>query len=226
VTTTAILPVKRFERAKQRLGDTIDAASRAALAAAMLADVMTALGSARVIDRVIVVSSEPEAERLASAADALLVADPQEVGQPLAARAGLERAAALGFEHAVLVPGDCPLLDPEQIDGLLATAQRDELDLVIVPDRHGEGTNALLLGPSGPYEPAFGPGSLQRHLDQARRLGLQHSVERVPSLALDVDTAGDLSALEAALTRAPDRARATRVALAQLGRTGQSTLPA
>jgi 2-phospho-L-lactate guanylyltransferase len=74
---------------------------------------------------------------------------------------------------------------------------------LIVPDRHGTGTNALLLTPPGALAPSFGPDSCERHAQLARAAGTHAEVVEVPSLALDVDTPEDLAALVAASDRAP-----------------------
>jgi len=150
----AILPVKRFGAAKQRLSDDVPADFRAALAESMVGDVLDALSAATEIALTVVVSGAfdaPPGEHV------VVVADQLDAGQSPAALAGMERAAALGYETAVLVPGDCPLLDPAELDSLVLEASRQ--DLVIVPDRHGTGTNALALDPRGPFQPSFGPGS-------------------------------------------------------------------
>jgi len=92
-------------------------------------------------------------------------------------------------------------------------------EVVIVPDRHDTGTNALLLDPSGSFEPKFGPGSLARHVEQAQSKGLRHMVTTVPSLGLDVDTGEDLDELVRALDGVHGRASRTRGVLSQIGRT-------
>jgi 2-phospho-L-lactate/phosphoenolpyruvate guanylyltransferase len=85
-----------------------------------------------------------------------------------------------------------------------------------VPDRHGTGTNALVLTPPDVLAPSFGPGSLERHVAAASAAGVPAGMEEVPTLMLDVDTPGDLSALIAALAGRPDEAAATRRALREL----------
>jgi 2-phospho-L-lactate guanylyltransferase len=142
-----------------------------------------------------------------------------ERGQSPAALTGLARATELGCERALLVPGDCPLIDPAEIDELLSDARIDDADVVIVPDRHRSGTNALLLDPQSDFEPQFGPDSLSRHVEEAARRGLRHIVEPLPSLELDVDTNDDLGELIAVLEREPDRAPHTHAVLRQIERT-------
>src|SRR5688500_13001372 len=109
----------------------------------MVADVLGALAGVPALDAVVMVTAEPRAAALAHAAGATVLHDPDEVGQSTAAARGVEAASALFAERVLLVPGDCPALAPEEVDRLLAhTAARRSV--VIVPDRHGHGTNALL----------------------------------------------------------------------------------
>jgi 2-phospho-L-lactate guanylyltransferase len=187
---TAILPVKRFAAAKQRLG--LDDERRAALVAAMLADVLDAIGGARMVERTSVVTGEPAAAELA-AATAEVLPDPSDEGHPEAALLGIDRAREQGSDCVVLLPGDCPLLDPRELDSLLTGV--GERYVAVVPDRHGTGTNALVLTPPNAIRPAFGEGSRERHVEAARDSGVPFSVEPVPSLALDLDTPADLIAL-------------------------------
>jgi 2-phospho-L-lactate guanylyltransferase len=218
VRPAAILPVKRFESAKQRLGDALGAGSRSALAAAMFSDVLAALERSRMVQAVIVVSGEEEVGDLVAGRDVTLIEDSSDKGQSSAARAGLARAAALGLDRAALVPSDCPLLDTAELEELFVRAAAGA-DVVIVPDRHGTGTNCLVLDPAGGFEPQFGPGSFERHLEQARARGLEAAVERPPSLTIDVDTGDDLIALGVALEQSHGRAPRTRGVLRQIERT-------
>jgi 2-phospho-L-lactate/phosphoenolpyruvate guanylyltransferase len=206
---TAVLPIKRFGAAKQRLAAGMDDERRRELVEAMTADVLEAIGGARTVERTIVVSSEPAAQRLAVAAGAAVVADPDEGGHVGAALAGIARAEADGAGCVVLLAGDCPLLDPRELDRLLTGVP--ERYVGIVPDRHGTGTNALVLRPPSAIVPAFGEGSCERHVAAARQAGVPFGVEELGSLGLDLDTPADLIALTRELEARPGRAsRAAR----------------
>lgn len=200
--------MKRFGAAKQRLAAGMGATHRAELAAAMLEDALEAIGAARSIERTVVVTSEPRAIELASKRGSELVADPEEGGHSAAALAGIARARELGAECVVLLPIDCPLLDPRELERLLTGMPGRYV--AIVPDRHGTGTNALALAPPDAIEPSFGEGSCARHVAAARAAGSPFGVEEIPSLALDLDTPADVVALTMALER--DRRRAKRTA--------------
>jgi 2-phospho-L-lactate/phosphoenolpyruvate guanylyltransferase len=217
VRTAAILPVKSFARAKQRLGVTVADPMRQDLAAAMVADVIAALAQTEAVERTIVVTQEAGIAEAALAAGALIVEDAGEVGQSAAARLGIERALEEGFERVLCVPGDCPAADPEEISSLLAAHGRNGPEVVIVPDRHGTGTNGLLLYPPQAIEPSFGPDSCARHLGLAGAAGLTARVEQLPSLLLDIDTGADLAVLRGRLAGQGERARCTRAVLAGPG---------
>ena len=208
---TAVLPVKRFAAAKQRLAAGLDGERRRELVAAMLEDTLAAIGKARSIERTILVSGDPGAQEIAAGTGCELLPDPSDEGHIEAALAGIARAEADGAECVVLLPGDCPLLDPRELDHLLTGLPASYV--AIVPDRHGSGTNALVLAPPAAIRPAFGEGSCERHISAARDAGVPFGVEQLPSLALDLDTPGDVIALTRALAEGPKRARRTARAL-------------
>jgi 2-phospho-L-lactate/phosphoenolpyruvate guanylyltransferase len=216
--TAAILPIKSLDAAKQRLSEELAGGSRRALALAMFTDVLAALRRVRRLDSITVVTRDRVAESAAQAGRVEVLREQDETGQSSAALVGIRDALDGGFDRVLLVPADTPLLDPDELDALLERAEAEELGAVIVPDRHGTGTNALLLSPPDAIEPGFGPGSLERHLAAARTASLTHVVDPVPSLVLDVDTGDDLAALIALLEERRGKAPTTRGALRQLDR--------
>jgi len=203
--TAAILPVKRFAHAKQRLRASVGEELRAQLTRAMVADVLLALSQTRSIAQTIVVTGVDSVAAAARRQGALVARDTADEGQSAAVARGVQRAISEGFERVLCVPGDCPALDPAELDALLAhatpggsphgrsAARRPAV--VIVPDRHGTGTNGLLLTPPDTIVPSFGPGSFARHCALARRAGANCLVLRAPSLLLDIDSGEDLTAL-------------------------------
>jgi 2-phospho-L-lactate guanylyltransferase len=141
-------------------------------------------------------------------------------GQSAATEIGIGYALERGFERVLLVPGDTPLLKPPELEALLGRSERDGIQVAIVSDRHGTGTNGLLIAPPGTFDPSFGPGSLARHRAQAQERRLVHRVEALPSLEHDVDTPGDLAALWTVVDESRRGAQRTRGALMQLDRAG------
>lgn len=217
MSTVAVLPIKRFGDAKQRLDEALSAGSRRALSEAMTSDVLTALRRAKLVHEVVVVTDEHAAEALAHAHEAHSISEPPEPGHSAAALRGVAWALERGATRVLLVPGDCPLLDPRQLDALLADEPR-EPHVIVVPDRHGSGTNALVLTPPQVIAPSFGPGSRARHEHAAREAGAACVVAEPTTLLLDIDTADDLRTLGETLAAFTGGAAHTRGLLSRLGR--------
>jgi 2-phospho-L-lactate guanylyltransferase len=203
----AVVTAKHFSEAKQRMADSLDRELRRELVEAMLADVLEAVCNARMIDTTVVVTGEPAAAALAESSGAEVVPDPGGIGHSAAALLGIDRALDLAAETVILVPGDCPLLEPRELDHLLTGVPSPFV--TVVPDRHGTGTNSLVLSPPGAIEPSFGEGSCRRHLDLAREAGVPGVTEEVSGLALDLDTPADIVALTTRLAAGPGGARRT-----------------
>jgi 2-phospho-L-lactate/phosphoenolpyruvate guanylyltransferase len=214
--TAAILPIKSFDQAKQRLREGLSPPDRRALVEAMFADALVALGRVAALERVVVVSGDRVAQRIAGGYGVSVVED-DERGHNAAAARGVQAMLEAGFERALLVPGDCPMLTPKDIEALLAHPA-GERSVLIVPDRHGTGTNALLLTPPDVLSPSFGPDSRRRHLAEASAAGVPAEVVELESLGLDIDTTDDLETLQRQLASTHGGAAHTRGMLNQLMR--------
>ena len=216
--TVAILPVKRFANAKQRLDPALASGARRALAEAMFTDVLTALRRVPAIDEVIVVTADPGAQRIAEGYGARALDDPAESGQDQAVVRAAAAARELGATQVLSLPGDTPLIDPLELEALLGKPRTAERYVVIIADRHRTGTNALLLSPPDVLAPRYGPDSFARHQALAQEAGIQTEIADVASLALDVDTPEDLAALQERFVAQRGGAAHTRGMLHQLER--------
>ena len=128
--TAAILPVKSFGAAKQRLATLLGAGSRQALAQAMFLDVLASLRKVEGIEQIVVVASEPSVE-FAAEEQVVLLEDDVKDGQSPAAAIGIRWAVDAGFERVLLVPGDTPLLSSAELEALLADTPEQ---VVIIQD--------------------------------------------------------------------------------------------
>lgn len=187
----------------------------------MFSDVLATLRHVPELAEIAVVTADPAAESAAASERVTVLHDSAQAGQSDAALIGIRHALAAGYERVLLVPGDTPLLQPREVPALIDRAR----GVVIVADRHGTGTNALVLSPPDAIEPAFGPDSFARHMAAAQAARVPFRAEEVAGLALDVDTPGDLAELAAALEERRGQAPSTRGALRQLERAGAWTAP-
>lgn len=211
----AVLPLKPFDDAKERLATGLGPAARRTIARAMATDVITELLECERVGEIVIVSAEPSIGELAGDRASAVLPDAR-TGHSNAAGAGVAWALAHGRDSVLMVPGDCPLIDRDQIDGLIERCERESIEVAVIPDRMGSGTNALLLTPPDAIAPAFGPGSRERHLALGRDAGRNTAAITVPSLALDLDTADDLLELAERIGAGGHRALNTEQAIASL----------
>src|SRR5271166_3489509 len=123
--TAAILPVKRFAQAKQRLGANVADPLRLELARAMVGDVLAALTETASIELTIVVTGEPSVTEQACGQGAIVIDDTAQDGQSAAVALGVDRALVEGADRVLCIPGDCPTLDPADLDALLSASAGD-----------------------------------------------------------------------------------------------------
>ena len=175
-----IIPVRGFRGAKGRLADALDEAAREALAGTLFRTVMAAAPPLGIV----VVSGDPEVVRVALAAGASVVDDPGG-GLDNAVTVGVAAAGRLGHDRAVVAHGDLPfpdgLADLSSVHGI-----------AFVPDRHLDGTNVISLPVDLGFRFHYGPGSFERHVTEARRLGIEPTVLADSRLSWDVDVPEDL----------------------------------
>jgi 2-phospho-L-lactate guanylyltransferase len=192
----AIVPVGQLEGAKSRLGDTLDAEERHELALDMLDRTVGAALSTATIDETVVVS--PDRDVLIRAADQgarTLLQRSQGLNRGL--REARDDAIAGGADAIVIVPIDLPLISSAALEELLAplTAVAERPLVILAPDRHGRGTNGLVVAPPDAIEFGFGGDSRAAHAACADETGARY-VEVDGPLGLDIDTPEDLLLVE------------------------------
>ena len=192
--TWVVVPLRGLEVAKTRLGGQLDAEERLDLVTGLLERTLAAAAACPSVDHVLLVSPDPAARELGRELGAQTVPDPGG-GLNAALSAARDHAVGQGAETLVVLPADLPRVTPEAIGEVVAAADlaRDPARgiVAVVPDRHGSGTNALLLHPPDVIPFAFGRGSRARHVAAAEAAGAI-LVEVEGALTLDVDTPDDL----------------------------------
>jgi len=189
----AVVPVKEFAGAKQRLSPVLSPAERAKLYAEMLDRVLAMLLATKGLDGVAVVTNEARVAR----PGIRIIPDRECRGQSAAVAQGARVLAAEGASGILTIPGDVPLATPAEIELVLATHGMAWRAMTIVPSRDGKGTNALAISPPALIPFHFGDSSFDPHCAEARALGIEPRILRLPGLGLDIDTPDDLAALRA-----------------------------
>src|SRR3990172_1454225 len=190
----AIVPVKPLRRGKSRLAPVLSEEDRAELNQRLLLRTVDLLKQIPEVIDVLVVSRDSQALSLARDHGARTL---QEDGKPLLNDA-LKRATIVARSYkadsVLVLPADLPQLSAEDIAAMLE-AGREPPVVVIAPDHHHEGTNALFMNPAGVIDYDFGRGSFKRHCDRAHKAGVVLKILELHTLARDVDVPEDLGFL-------------------------------
>jgi 2-phospho-L-lactate guanylyltransferase len=188
----AIVPVKPLRQGKSRLSEVLTEDERADLNRRLLAHTIETLSSIRELEHILVISRDPGALALARGLGARTV---QEDGAPRL-NVALTRATVVaqtyGTRGVLIIPADLPLISAEDVHAMLARISEPPV-VVIAPDRHHQGTNALLVCPTGLIQYEFGPDSFRKHCEAAKRAAARLEIVDLPSLALDMDLPEDLN---------------------------------
>jgi len=189
----AVVPVKEFAGAKQRLSSCMSPEERRALATVMLEDVLEALSGTPELAGLLVVTVDPVAASLAARHGARVVAEGAREGHTGAVTAAARLLVREGRAGMVTMPGDIPRATSGEIVAALA-AHGTAPSFTIVPAHDDLGSNAIVMSPPDAVPLRFGDNSFYPHLDAARGVGIDPVVVRCAGIAMDVDNPADLVA--------------------------------
>lgn len=186
---TALIPVKSLQYGKSRLAQTLDLDHRIQLTEETLRRLLHILRATDSVTDIAVVTRDPAvAEWCATRKVRVLTETGEGLNAALTeARAQLPEAVAL-----LVLPADLAAVAAEDIQSMIAlSAGQDGPCVVIAPDRHEEGTNALLIRPPGMIDFAFGVNSAAQHATLAKAAQCSVHWYRSDSISLDLDIPDD-----------------------------------
>jgi 2-phospho-L-lactate/phosphoenolpyruvate guanylyltransferase len=189
-----LIPVKNLAHAKQRMADVFPQEQRTLLARAMLQDVFAAVADVDPAVPVFVVSSDAGALAAARARGWECLEERTQISESASVDAASRTCAARGVTALLRLPVDIPLVRAADIEAVLAACPAAP-GAVLVPSRSGDGTNALLRAAPDAFPSRFGPDSLAKHREEARRCRVELRILRNPRIELDVDDEADLRVL-------------------------------
>jgi 2-phospho-L-lactate/phosphoenolpyruvate guanylyltransferase len=190
-----LLPVKDLTRAKQRLANMFTQAERTKLAEAMLEHTFAQVADVKNIAGVAVVTLYPPAIALAERHGFEVILEREQISESHSVDFGSRELSQRGVKAVLRLPLDLPLIQPADIETILAADTEPAPSCVIVPSREGTGTNAILRRPPTLFTSHFGPNSLPKHLAEAEKAAAQCTVIELPRIALDVDDPTDVTEL-------------------------------
>lgn len=194
----ALIPVKGFAGAKQRLASRLSLPEREQLMRAMVHDVLTQVGEARGIHETFVVTGSADVVKWVSHLDVNVIREHNETGETDAVHFALDHMKQRGINTAFVLPGDVPLVRASDIDRVLAAALEKSAQspfAALVPSHDRLGTNALLLSPPNVLRLRFGHDSFCYHLNEVVTKRLPITIVENDHIALDIDEPEDLERL-------------------------------
>lgn len=203
----AVLPLKDFVNAKQRLSGVLTPHERRALFQAMVEDVLCTLRACEAIDNILLVSDDPSADLLAAKYQASLLRETRP-GLNLAVQAAADYVLAQGGQYMLVIHGDLPLVTADDIEQVFA--HHVSPGITIASDLAGEGTNIMLCSSPDCISFYYGENSCAKHCAAAEAAGLVHCVLSLPNAQIDIDQPLDLKVLIERLADSDDRATNTR----------------
>jgi len=188
----AIVPVKDLSKAKERLSPILPQSERTALAHAMLEDVLRAIKSSRLLDRLFVVTLDENAIEFAMGLGVEVIKERKQEGESASVDFASGICKDMGAESVLVIPGDAPLTTPEDIDFILEK-EKPYPSAILIPARDDMGTNAILRKPPDSFPSRFGYDSFRKHIYEARKRNIPYEVYRLPRIGLDIDKPEDLA---------------------------------
>ena len=188
----AIVPVKDLSRAKERLSPVLSQSDRTKLANIMLEDVLTAVKGSKLLTKLFVVTSDGLAIDLASSLDIEVIKEAKQESESSSIDYSSNVCKDLGAGSVLVIPGDVPLIRPEDVDYILER-EKPRPSAILVPARDGLGTNAILRRPPDAFPSRFGYDSFNKHIEEAKKRGIEFDIYHLPRIALDIDEPKDLN---------------------------------
>ena len=191
---TALIPVKGFGNAKQRLSSLLDAEERELFAEVMFRDVLKQALRTRGLVETVVVTGDDKVAQITSSLGARVIREAAENGETDAVDFARRQLKSARREAVLIIPGDLPLVRAEDLEQVLAQVSEGATApfALLVPSHDRMGTNALLLAPPDIIKLRFGYDSFSYHMSQVSAQGLPMRFFENERIGLDIDDPKDL----------------------------------
>lgn len=196
----AVLPIKNLANVKTRLASVLSPAERSALFRCMVHDVLSAVTAVQVLGGVLIVTRDPDIQRVAAEFGAHVLQEAANEGHNAAIALAASWLSARGEGGFMQIPGDIPTVTAEELSDVLAThGGEHQRAFTIAPSLDYDGSNCVVCTPPDLIELKFGPDSFRRHVASAHAAGIACQIIKRPGIALDIDSPFDLARLAATL---------------------------
>jgi len=183
----SIIPVKTFSRAKSRLG--LSQEKTEELCKVMLEEVLSAISKSQ-ISKTIIISKDETAFEIAKKYDTVQIFEEKENGVNAAVALSEKYLLENNFDASIVFPQDIPLIRPQDIDEMIRLQKTPQV--IVVPSRKFDGTNALLRSPIDVMETHYDEDSYKIHLSTAKSRNIPVTFALISRIMWDVDDKSDI----------------------------------
>jgi 2-phospho-L-lactate guanylyltransferase len=202
--TAAIIPVKTFSKAKSRLG--LPPEKTEALCKIMLDEVLFAISQSQ-ISKTVIISRDETAFEIAKKYNTIQIFEEKENGVNAAVALAEKYLLENGFDASIVFPQDVPLIRSQDIDDLIKLQKTPQV--IVVPSRKFDGTNALLRSPINVMETHYDEDSYKIHLSTAKSRSIPTTFALISRIMWDVDDSSDIEFIMSNIEK-PDLAEKLR----------------
>lgn len=186
---SAIIPVKTFSKAKTRLD--LPDEKKDILCKLMLEEILQTLSTYPLIEKIIVVTKDEAALKIAKKFSTIQLIDEKESGVNNAVSLADDYSTKNNYDASIVFPQDIPFLKTQDIDFLLQFITSPK-SVLIVPSRKFDGTNALFRMPANLMKTHYDEDSYKIHLSEGKIHTKNTSLAFVRRIMLDIDDIADL----------------------------------
>ncbi len=190
--TRLLIPIKNLEESKTSFSEEFSTEQRKNLTLSMLEDLLNVGKKVKAVDTT-VVTPDSGVEDFVENQDINVIMEP-DVGLNRALDIAIGDSIDSGFDSVLILPGDVPLIKPEDVEEILNLAN-GKRSVVITPSKEN-GTNALFLHPPDVMELKFGGESFPEHVKEAQSRDIKPKIYRSENLERDIDDPTNLIKVE------------------------------
>jgi len=191
----ALVPVKKFESSKSRLGAVLSINERIKLSELLLINTISVLKKSSAISNIVVVSSDERAMEIARRTDAKFLKETKDRGVNAAIAVADDYSSENRAHATIVIPVDLPLLTATDVNMMCRKAKSPERCLVISPSIRYDGSNALLRKPSRLLKTHYDDDSFNAHIREATQFGIPIKVVLSQRIMKDLDSIEDIKIL-------------------------------
>ncbi len=191
MTLWAVLPVKPLKIGKSRLHSSLSEPEVVNLNKKLFESTYERLQNCTLIDRILVISKDPEILERTAGLGGVGLLENEQSSLNMAVLQAQTYIQENETGEVLIIPVDLPQMETKNLYELIRLG-RDTKSVVIVPDLHQMGTNAIFLSKAMLIEPKFGRQSFQKHSKQALNNCAQLIVWLNKNIQSDLDTPQDL----------------------------------